>query len=213
VSISHSKHQAQRQATVKTFECPSDIGLQQNEWGSTTWARVRMNYVVNWGNTDMGQRTKSGVVFGGAPFSTVKSGKLTDITDGTSNTLMFSEQIVVGPEAGWGGPLSDVLIAASGQAFMGYYPPNLKGCDDVIRLYPAAAARNGRPGAGGVPNGDCTTISNTTEDASYAARSKHTGGVNVSLCDGSVRFYRDSVPQDVWRNLSTARGGESATND
>jgi prepilin-type processing-associated H-X9-DG protein len=209
VSISHSKHQTARKAMkMKTFECPTDIGLQENEWGSDTWARVRMNYVANWGNTDMGQRTKGSVAFGGAPFTTVTGGKLTDITDGTSNTLMFSETIVVGPESGWGGPLSDPTIASSGQAFMGYYPPNLKGCDDVIRLYPAAAARNGRPGTGGVVNADCTKFSDTTEDASYAARSKHTGGVNTALCDGSVRFYSDGVDPTVWRNLSTARGGE-----
>ena len=96
---------------------------------------------------------------------------------------------------------------------MGHYPPNLKGCDDVIRFYPPVEARNGRPGAGGVPNADCGTISNTTEDASYAARSKHSGGVNVALGDGAVRFYRDSIDPQVWRNLSTARGGETNTND
>ena len=30
------------------------------------------------------------------------------------------------------------------------------------------------------------------------ARSRHTGGVNISMGDGSVRFLRDSVSQAVW---------------
>ena len=36
------------------FACPSDFGLVENEWQSTTWARLRGNYVVNFGNTNYG---------------------------------------------------------------------------------------------------------------------------------------------------------------
>ena len=30
------------------------------------------------------------------------------------------------------------------------------------------------------------------------ARSRHTGGVNVAMSDGSVRFVRNSISQAVW---------------
>jgi prepilin-type N-terminal cleavage/methylation domain-containing protein/prepilin-type processing-associated H-X9-DG protein len=40
-----------------------------------------------------------------------------------------------------------------------------------------------------------------------AARSYHGGGVNVVACDGSVRFVRDSVPLDLWREFGTRAGG------
>ena len=212
VSISAGVNMAPRQAKIKTFECPSDIGLQENEFGSDTWARVRSNYVCNWGNTNYIQGSKTDgantLTFGGAPFSFVKGQKFTDLSDGTSNTLMFSETLVVGPEPGWGGPLSDVSIASSGQGFMGFYAPNLKGCDEVARAYPQPSARNGRPGAAGAINGDCGSVG--TDVSSYAARSKHTGGVVASMCDGSVRFVSNSVDIQTWRNASTARGGETA---
>ena len=40
------------------------------------------------------------------------------------------------------------------------------------------------------------------------ARSFHTGGVNLLLADGSVRFVRNSVVLDTWRALGTRAGGE-----
>jgi prepilin-type processing-associated H-X9-DG protein len=40
------------------------------------------------------------------------------------------------------------------------------------------------------------------------ANSGHAGGVNLLLCDGSVRFVRDSVPLAVWRAFGTRNGGE-----
>ena len=40
------------------------------------------------------------------------------------------------------------------------------------------------------------------------ARSRHPGGLNVWLCDGSVRFVRDSIDLPTWRALATRAGGE-----
>jgi prepilin-type N-terminal cleavage/methylation domain-containing protein/prepilin-type processing-associated H-X9-DG protein len=212
-SLSNDNHlPARRGMKLKTFECPSDIGLQEGEITNARWGRIRMNYVANYGNTNYAQTNKpdgvNTVVFGGAPFTHVKGQTLVSLTDGTSNTLAFSETTVIGPEAGWGGPISDVSVACGGQSFEGFYPPNLKGCDDIARLYPGAGARNGRPGNGGVPNADCS-FPFSMEDSSYAARSKHTGGVNVSRCDGSVAFIRDSIDVPTWRAASSARGGET----
>ena len=49
--------------------------------------------------------------------------------------------------------------------------------------------------------------------AAVTARSYHTGGVNVLLMDGSVRFVRGAVSQATWRAASTAAGGEVLGSD
>jgi hypothetical protein len=156
---------------------------------------------VNWGNTDYGQQTKGTVTFGGAPFSYRGSGNFSKITDGTSNTLMMAE-IIATTTTGWGGPLSDFQLALGSQTFNGWYTPNSKTFDEVSRQCPAAGDLNGIPG--------CTNIggSGTEPNQVFVARSKHTGGVHALLCDGAVRFISDNIDLNVWRNLSTARGGE-----
>lgn len=45
------------------------------------------------------------------------------------------------------------------------------------------------------------------------ASSAHTGGVNLLLCDGSVRFARDSVALPTWRAVGSRDGGEVVAND
>jgi prepilin-type processing-associated H-X9-DG protein len=52
---------------------------------------------------------------------------------------------------------------------------------------------------------DCVQHSNP---AWKAARSKHEGGVNVLLGDGSVRFVRDALEPAVWAALASRAGGE-----
>ena len=54
----------------------------------------------------------------------------------------------------------------------------------------------------------------TCGDASFRrshipASSYHTGGVNVCLADGSVRFVRDSINFDIWRAVGSRAGGET----
>jgi prepilin-type processing-associated H-X9-DG protein len=40
------------------------------------------------------------------------------------------------------------------------------------------------------------------------ANSFHPGGVNLVLCDGSVRFVSDNVDLTIWRGLGTRNGEE-----
>jgi prepilin-type processing-associated H-X9-DG protein len=40
------------------------------------------------------------------------------------------------------------------------------------------------------------------------ARSRHTGGVNVCMADGSVRFITDSINLFTWQCLGNAKDGQ-----
>ena len=51
----------------------------------------------------------------------------------------------------------------------------------------------------------CTTGANRHK----AARSRHPGGVNIMLGDGSVRYIRNSISLTVFQALGTMNGGES----
>ena len=50
----------------------------------------------------------------------------------------------------------------------------------------------------------------TTAGQQYnAARSRHPGGVNAGLCDGSIRFVTDTIALATWQALGTTEGGEA----
>ena len=43
-----------------------------------------------------------------------------------------------------------------------------------------------------------------------ASRSRHPGGVQTVMCDGSVHFIAESIDLQTWRALSSQDGGEVA---
>jgi prepilin-type N-terminal cleavage/methylation domain-containing protein/prepilin-type processing-associated H-X9-DG protein len=218
---------------LTSFLCPSNLA---RNWSTTSF--TMHNYVLNAGNTNFYQvSTPVGctggsttgqngcVTFGGAPFGWYedplslaaggdasppnygvddvnlgKSGRprpIAEITDGTSNTLCVSE-VIQGPRGGddirgftwWGG----------GAGFVTYQTPNNPAATDVMT--------GGGCGPNSVPNFPCTTTSTATLPRMQLARSRHTGGVNAAMCDGSVRFFRDTISVETWRALGTANGAE-----
>ena len=48
---------------------------------------------------------------------------------------------------------------------------------------------------------------------SNAARSRHSGGVNAALADGSIRFFSNDLTLTNWQHLGDMDGGERATLD
>jgi hypothetical protein len=42
----------------------------------------------------------------------------------------------------------------------------------------------------------------------FVSRSKHTGGVQSALGDGSVRFISQNINLGVWQGSATSQGGE-----
>lgn len=229
-SLSSVANRGARTAFINIHACPSDIGIQRNEWSVPMWARVRTNYVANAGNTVYGQQDVAGVAcpgapagaplkcqFGGAPFRPFEVSPLSVVTDGTANTLMMTE-IKVLPEYGvdnvWGGPLSDTTTALGGQTFTGWNTPNSGAPDTIARAWlpPEVYLQNAIPNPTHAP-GNLRIPPGAPTDPSFwqmqVARSHHQGGVNASRCDASVKFYADAVDPWVWQSLSSAAGDEA----
>jgi prepilin-type processing-associated H-X9-DG protein len=213
VSMSSGQNEAARRGEleIKIHECPSDIGLNRNEWHHANWARIHANYVVNGGNTDYGGHNNPmeetpPVIFLGAPFAIQEKTTTNKISDGTTFTLMVSEIKILGETYNyWGGAHADTITALGGQQFNGHYVPNSRVPDNYARGNGVAADFREVglpvPTTRQIPAG-----SNSTLYARVNARSRHTGGVNASRCDGSTAFYSDNTSERVWRALSSAKG-------
>jgi prepilin-type N-terminal cleavage/methylation domain-containing protein/prepilin-type processing-associated H-X9-DG protein len=195
---------------LAVFTCPSDTpnAAKSGKFNGVTYAITQHNYLVNVGNIDYAQGgdgvlpdQPAGLTFRGAPFSRKAQFRLLDITDGTSNTLMVAEV-----NQGQGQDFRGLTWWAEGSGFTVYRTPNSPGFDYIA---------NGRGAPGCVPtsvnpmNADCQAFPSPNPNWNvFAARSRHTGGVNVALCDGSVRFVADSIAWATWQALGTSRGGE-----
>jgi prepilin-type N-terminal cleavage/methylation domain-containing protein/prepilin-type processing-associated H-X9-DG protein len=182
---------------LKTLTCPSD--QEQSPFGSLT----NNNYAVNIGNTGNPQVTLNGVVFGGAPFYLTgqnRQVRIQAIADGTSNTILMSEVL-----QGRGSDLRGFVWWGDAAGFTTYIGPNSTSPDIIY----TAGYCNHQPQM----NLPCSGTPTTTNPSMFGARSRHTGGVNTAMCDGSVRFVRNSVSLDNWRFMSTSEGGEVVTDN
>ena len=65
-----------------------------------------------------------------------------------------------------------------------------------------------------VPNGkSCVFTGVGTPPNAYGASSYHSGGVNVGMLDGSVKFVKNTVAYQTWFSLGTRAGGEIISAD
>jgi prepilin-type N-terminal cleavage/methylation domain-containing protein/prepilin-type processing-associated H-X9-DG protein len=206
---------------VSLFLCPSDRGVPvSSAYGVTDMGPS--NYVACHGSGVSGGGYGSPIA-GDGVFPAVNGVKITDITDGTSNTAAMSESILGdGAEASPTQP-GDEKVAYKYLGYTGTLPSdtNCAGSPPLWNGY----NRRGFMWASGearcvsynhyyTPNSknfDCIANDPTMTYISVgyrAARSRHTGGVNVLLADGSVRFVQDSISVQTWRALGTRAGGE-----
>jgi prepilin-type N-terminal cleavage/methylation domain-containing protein/prepilin-type processing-associated H-X9-DG protein len=204
----NSSPNAPTKMSIKLFLCPSDAvspKVPGSNYGATNYIACVGTGLVQYGNVAVGDG-----VFTDQPR------RVEHITDGSSNTVAFSETILgngvtstgttpgdyrreryvlPGPAdptpaqcesasgGGWSGMRSAKWIDGhyGSTLYNHYYPPNAR-------------------------NWDCGNGYNNK--GLTAARSGHTGGVNVLYCDGSVRFVRDNIDLNVWRAIATRSGGE-----
>jgi len=199
------------QTRIATLTCPSDDpqvaldGIADAAEGITYHS-----YVANYGNTDhigrdypseLASTSPSYVQYLGSPFIGDDANrkpkgycKFRQITDGLSKTLMISETV-----QGQGGDLRGFTWWGWSAGFETFVTPN---ASDLDRLYRAEYCKEDV-----VPNPPCSAASGANR-IKAGARSRHPGGVNAVLCDGSVQFVVDDVDLATWRAASTIRGAE-----
>ncbi|MDY3552130.1 DUF1559 domain-containing protein [Gemmata sp. JC717] len=207
----HQMTGSQLTTVVTTLACPSDPSSPGRGGNGGTTA-FQGNYAVGaggmtWSGTTPTQVSIAGGLgadTGGIFYHGSKT-RMTDIADGTSNTLMASESIIRGNGTGGWGEVGGFWGGAPHGSFgiSSFEVPNTTVADRVYSCksttWPQAPCENGS--AGGLAG-----------RWNYA-RSKHTGGVNVALGDASVRFVTNGVNRFSWQALGTKADGQVFTLD
>jgi len=205
---------------LSVLTCPSDVPNApiNATVAGTTYPITSHNYAVNLGETVAAQQNAALTTgnpfyddarFRGAPFIRVggdqASGSwpairarvrgIAHLTDGTSSTLLMSELV-----QGKSTDLRGFSWWGDGSHFETLLMPNSKDPDQVASNCVNDPAANlpcvVAPGTG------------TGWRMAIASRSRHTGGVQSLLADGSVRFVSENVDKFTWRRLGSSEDGE-----
>jgi prepilin-type N-terminal cleavage/methylation domain-containing protein/prepilin-type processing-associated H-X9-DG protein len=201
---------------VGLFVCPSDPRNGQVP-GTADWGT---NYVAcnGTGVTVDGSGNVTGclkIPDGNGAFAQTPV-RIAEITDGTSNTAAFSESTLGNGTVPAGASSADPRLVVL--EVPGGNDPTPGSCDGAAGAFTANRGGmwiNGHYGntlynhyysPNQAGKWDCGNASHNK--GLTAARSYHAGGVNVLLCDGSVRFVRDTIQPATWRALGTRDGGE-----
>jgi prepilin-type processing-associated H-X9-DG protein len=222
-------------SSVSTFLCPSDTGSSVFKYGTNYGGSYGPQY-----NTYSSIKTSSGAGLG--LFHNQVCYGIRDCTDGTSNTLAFGE-LMIGDNttASWNGaesyncqnwPTGSNSGAGSGVDMV--MPGAIANLNKYIAVCNAARKAGttnqdnsigsywaaGRATHGPMVNELYTPNSPNQDCYSYAQytgvktmRSRHPGGVNAAMADGSVRFFKNSVNQLTWWSLGSKAGGEVVSAD
>lgn len=171
---------------VKLYNCPSEGRAVNTYTGSGFGTDALTDYLAVTGTKTLSSRYPSlipankcdGVIYGSSHI------RLTDITDGASNTLLVGER-PPSPDLFWGWWTWSAIDASMGVS------------NDVVVEPNCSLPDRYRPGIGDL----CDT---------HHFWSRHPGGANWSFADGAVRFVSyDASP--IMPALATRAGGEVAS--
>ncbi|VTR92444.1 General secretion pathway protein G protein OS=Blastopirellula marina DSM 3645 GN=DSM3645_12256 PE=4 SV=1: N_methyl_2: SBP_bac_10 [Gemmata massiliana] len=174
------------------FLCPSDPFAdevrEEESFAGPTWVLSQSDYAANAGDYVNSGGVGQGPAYGNLSYANPVvrgvigrwgwSARFGDITDGTSNTFAVGECI--------GAFCITQNFAAQSWATTAY-PINYMNTSLGANL---------------------PTQTNPRWDESIGFRSSHTGGANFVMCDGSVRFVRDSIDGASYRAYASRAGSE-----
>jgi prepilin-type N-terminal cleavage/methylation domain-containing protein len=186
---------------IPAMVCPTDAGGSRtyDHPGIRPHMTSKGNYGSFFGNVNKGAaRTLAEnhlpAAFGYRPV------RFANITDGTSSSLAFGEQLRGNrdPEESMRG--SYWYDFPGGAWIFTFVGPNSP-VPDNLRISSCPAPAN-RPDL----NLPCVPVNGATEWV--ASRSRHPGGVQVTMCDASVHFIAQNIGLTEWRALGSIGSGD-----
>jgi prepilin-type N-terminal cleavage/methylation domain-containing protein/prepilin-type processing-associated H-X9-DG protein len=208
--------------TIAGFLCPSDphtyafpTGLAGNNYRSNEGNGLPFG----WGVSDPNNVNTSLPAPNGLFFADMVV-TIAAVTDGTSNTAAFSEHLT--------GDFSNAISTPEDTFEPGTYPATvlqaIQQCNaiDTTNLSFQGYSTVGAPWIYGYHSTTSYNHSNVPGGRSCmfpplrimtTADSKHPGGVNVLMADGSVRFVKNSISQVTWSAIGSRNGSEVISAD
>jgi prepilin-type N-terminal cleavage/methylation domain-containing protein/prepilin-type processing-associated H-X9-DG protein len=191
--------------TIPVFLCPSDLDRLQILWGHN-------NYRGCNGGSWSGR-------LGDGMFGQVSSVRFGNVSDGLSNTAMFSERC----KGTWDDTLYDHLSDLYDLRGIWSEETFRQECGGLTperaRIYRQEIDSGQNWLEGNMnwtrynhllgPNRISCKNGITWDGVAMTASSRHPGGVNLLLGDGAARFVSDQIDEQVWRNIGTIRGDEA----
>jgi prepilin-type N-terminal cleavage/methylation domain-containing protein/prepilin-type processing-associated H-X9-DG protein len=204
-------------ANINNLICPSDPYNPNAALGAQTNYMADMGNGIVWQSSNFYPNTglpmPNGVFYGNSATT------FAAITDGLSNTGFYSERVVGDATTGIVSPIADVFFDPGAPTTIA---DAIAQCQ-ALNIYNPA---NQIPMVMGVPwvDGQHITLHVTTPNtrscgffivnrAIMPPSSKHPGGVNLLLGDGSVRFIKDTINPVTWSALGSRNGGEIISAD
>lgn len=205
--------------TVKAFKCPtSDMRELTRQQVNSPNGVIMPNFVGIAGAATRGQQPNSlaeptfnGIMSSSGLLVPNRSITMSDITDGSSNTMMVAEQsafsrTATGSEVdlrssnshgGWVGT-TGVGVPGDGTWFCTDYQSwNITTLRYPINFNDATSITSGGGGLSPI------------EGANRPIQSGHDGGTHVLLADGSVRYIQENVDYTTLTNLANRNDGET----
>ena len=195
----------QKETVVPFFCCPDDPNSPKVHNGSSTANQQGFhgNYMGNGGNTYFNYNATTGKSAAeesknlNGVFPASRAIRLSEISDGLSNTLFFSEILLV-PDGEVGSGKEDIRgrylnCRHAGVLFSTLRKPNTKEPD----RHNYCISNDYAP---------CTA---TSTNVVVSARSHHSGGVNAASCDGSVAFWNEGIDVEVFQAVGSRNGRET----